>query len=112
MITISWSALIAICAAVITVSGAVSVVVKFITFLRKPEVKQTEDIQALKKRMDSVDSMLSNDKERLESLETGLKYILQSLQALLLHAIDGNDIDSLKKARDNLNSYLLEKVGR
>ena len=110
MITISWSALIAICAAVITVSGAISVVVKFITFLRKPEVKQDENIKNLSKRMDAVDTMLSTDKERLDDLETGLKYTLESLLALLSHALDGNDIDGMKKAKKHLNEYLLGKV--
>lgn len=110
MITISVSALIAICAAIVTVSGAIGVIVKFIMLLRKPEVRQNEEISKLSSRVDVVDEKLSTDKQRLDDLETGLKYTLESLLALLSHALDGNDIDGLKKAKKHLNEYLLGKV--
>lgn len=110
MITISWSALIAICAAVVTVSGAVGAIVKFITFLRRPEVKQNEELEKLTADMLSVQSKLNSDKARLDDLETGLKYTLESLLALLSHALDGNDIDGMKKAKKHLNDYLISKV--
>ena len=110
MITISVSALIAICAAIVTVSGAIGVIVKFIMFLRKPEVRQNEEISKLSSRVDAVDEKLSTDKQRLGDLETGLKYTLESLLALLSHALDGNDIDGLKKEKKHLNEYLLGKV--
>jgi hypothetical protein len=110
MITISWSALIAICAAVITVSGAVGAVVKFITFLRKPETKQNQEIADLMRRMSAVEEKLSTDKQRLDDLETGLKYTLESLFALLSHALDGNDVEGLKTAKAHLNDYLIKKV--
>lgn len=110
MITISWSALIAICAAVVTVSGAIGAIVKLIRWLKKPEVRQNENIDKLISRMDGVEDKLSKDKERLEDLETGLKYTLESLFALLSHALDGNDIDSMKKAKKHLNDYLIQKV--
>ena len=110
MITISWSALIAICAAVVTVSGAIGAIVKLIQWLKRPEVRQNENIDKLISRMDTVENTLSKDKERLGDLETGLKYTLESLLALLSHALDGNDIDSMKKAKKHLNDYLIQKV--
>lgn len=110
MITISWSALIAICAAVVTVSGAIGAIVKLIRWLKRPEVRQDENIGKLTSRMDTVENKLSKDKERLEDLETGLKYTLESLLALLSHALDGNDIDGMKKAKKHLNEYLIQKV--
>lgn len=110
MITISWSALIAICAAVITVSGAVGAIVKFVTFLRRPEVKQDQNISDLAERMSTAEGKLSRDKERIDDLETGMKYTLESLLALLSHALDGNDVDSMRKAKKHLNDYLIGKV--
>ena len=110
MITISWSALIAICAAVITLSGAVGAIVKFITFLRRPEVKQDKNISDLTDRMSEAESKLSRNKERINDLETGMKYTLESLLALLSHALDGNDVDSMRKAKKHLNDYLIGKI--
>ena len=110
MITISWSALIAICAAVVTVSGAIGAIVKLIRWFKRPEVRQDENINKLTSRMDGVEDKLLKDKERLEDLETGLKYTLESLLALLSHSLDGNDIDSIRKAKKHLNDYLIQKV--
>lgn len=117
MITISVKALLAICAAIVTASGAIGAIVKLIRWLKRPEEKQNENIDKLdakidklEKRMEAVEDKLSTDKSRLEDLETGLKLTLESLLALLSHALDGNDIDGLKKTKTDLNKYLLGKV--
>ena len=117
MITISWSALIAICAAVVTFSGAVSAIVKFVKWLKRPEEKQNANINKLNTKIDKleerievVENKLSTDKSRLEDLETGLKLTLESLLALLSHALDGNDVEGLRKSTKDLNQYLLGKV--
>ena len=38
------------------------------------------------------------------------KIIVESLQALTAHAIDGNNIEQLKNAEKNLNDYLINKI--
>jgi hypothetical protein len=35
----------------------------------------------------------------------------QALLALMSHAINGNDIDKLSRAKDDLESYLINKGG-
>jgi hypothetical protein len=42
-------------------------------------------------------------------LEEGVKVLLKSMGALLSHSIDGNNMDEMKEARDDLNSYLISK---
>ena len=36
--------------------------------------------------------------------------IVKSLQALMAHEIDGNNIEELKQAKKDIDNYLLEKV--
>ncbi len=110
MITISWSALLSICAAVVALSGAIGAIVRLIKWLKRPGEKQDENISSLERRMDDVEQKLTKNKGRLSDVEKGLRLTLESLLALMSHAIDGNDIDKLKKAKDDLNAYLLEKV--
>lgn len=55
------------------------------------------------------DSHFDSDLRRLEELEKGNKVTQKALLALISHALDGNDIDSLRKARTDLNDYLIDK---
>lgn len=73
-------------------------------------MKQTESINKLSQKTEAIEQRLDSDKQRLDDLETGLKYTLESLLALLSHAIDGNEVDGLKKAKQHLNDYLIQKV--
>lgn len=112
MVTISWGALIAICAAVVTISEAIKAIIGAVKAVRKPEHRQNEQIQKLDEQVKAIEEKLGNDKSRLDELEAGLEYTLESLLALLSHAIDGNDVDGLKTAKTHLNSYLIGKVKR
>ena len=57
----------------------------------------------------SYDSHFDSDLRRLDKLEEGNKVTQKALLALISHALDGNDIDSLRKARTDLNEYLIDK---
>lgn len=55
------------------------------------------------------DSHFDSDLKRLEELEKGNKATQKALLALISHALDGNDIESLKRARNELNEFLINK---
>lgn len=55
------------------------------------------------------DTYFNRDLQRIEALEAGTIITLESLQALLKHSIDGNEIDALKDAEANLSSYLIKR---
>lgn len=110
MVTISMSALLAICGAIVSFSAAAGAIAKAVRVIKRPQEIQDEHIDVLNERMDAVHNKLANDNERLDDLETGMQYVLESLFALLAHALDGNDIDKMKDAKDNLNTYLIAKV--
>ena len=52
-------------------------------------------------------SYATNDNKRIENLEEGGRVLLKSLGALLSHGIDGNNVDEMKLAREELNEYLI-----
>lgn len=56
-----------------------------------------------------VDTALSDNNSRIETLEEGNKVICRALIAMLSHEINGNSIDKLTKALADLNEYLIEK---
>lgn len=65
--------------------------------------------KALKEKTKKHDELLLNDHERLNREEEATAVILNSLFALLNHAITGNSHEGLKNARDNLQDHLSKR---
>ena len=64
-------------------------------------------------RFKEYDVYFKRDLTRIQNLEQGTIITLESLQALLKHSIDGNEIDRLQKADENLSNYLIARgVGK
>lgn len=87
-----------LCAIIVAIGGAMTYIVK----LFKP-------IFDMKSRVDKYQTYLNNDDLRLKELEIGNRIIQKSLIALMDHEITGNSIDKLKKARTDLQNYLIER---
>lgn len=115
-ITISevWAWIIALFMAVATIDKGIDIFKKW----RKesPEGKQDDKIADIEKRLVAIEQaiirhteLLDNDKSRFETIEAGNYVTQEALLALLSHAIDGDDDLQLRKARENLQQYLIKK---
>ena len=115
------SVLLAICAGIITISTAMNVINSWIQKRRekkqKPEDDQNERIKRIEellveynKKFEQYDMFLKNDNRRLSAIEESIKIDRRGFLALIKHAIDGNDIESLKASRKELEDYLLNKA--
>lgn len=98
-----------VCGAIVSVSAAIAVIVKVVQKAKAPEKNQNERIEKLEKEMEKFKQFFENDNRRLRKLEDGNIVTQQALLALLSHALNGNDMDSLKKAKEHLESYLTGK---
>ncbi len=98
-----------VCGAIVSVSAAIAVIVKVIQKAKAPEKTQNERIDKLESDVKSLKQYLDNDNKRLKALEEGNIVTQQALLALLSHALNGNDIDSLKEAKTKLEKYLIGK---
>ena len=110
------SMILGVCAAIVTISAAIGVLAKAIDKAKQPEAKQNARLEAIEKRLDDIDKtltkhgeFLTNDDNRFKAIEKSNKITQASLLALLKHALNGNDINSLRDAEKNLEEYLLEK---
>ena len=115
------SIVLAVCGAIITVSGAIAVIVNFVHKAKEPNKIQNERIDKLEEAVETINDRLDrgdrhfiSDDERMSSLEHEVKetnkVIIESLQALTSHAIDGNNIEQLKQSEKTLNNYLINKI--
>lgn len=106
-----YTVIISFCGAVITLSAAINIIAKLVQKIKQPEQSQTERIEVLEKKVERVERLLDNDNKRLIELERGNRVTQQALLALLSHAINGDDIDSLRKAKQEIENYLIGKEG-
>lgn len=98
-----------ICGTIVTLSAAITIIIKVVQKMKAPEKTQNERIEKLEKQMEKVNQLFDNDNKRLKTLEEGNRVTQQAILALLSHAINGNDVDSLRDAKTNLENYLIGK---
>ena len=116
-----WQLILVICGAIITVSGAISVIINLANKAKEPNKMQDQRIAALEEKVNDItdrlekgDRHFDSDQERMDALERSMKetnrVIIESLQALTAHAIDGNNSQELREAKKRLDDYLIKKV--
>ena len=103
----------AVCGAIVTVSAAMAVIGRAITKMKEPENKQDERITALEEAVKIINERLQlgnrrfeADTKQVEALEASFrcsnKIVLEGLQVLIEHDIDGNNTDRLKEMKHRL----------
>lgn len=77
--------------------------------LKAPTAALEARIEAVEKKQEQHDEFFSRDLKRIESIEEGNRVTQKALLALMSHALDGNDVERLRKAKDDLNEYLINR---
>ena len=110
------SIILGICAAIVTISAAIGVIIKAIDKARAPEAEQNSRLDTIEKRLDNIDATnekfkeyFTNDDNRFKAIEKSNKITQTALLALLKHSLNGNDVDALKTAEKSLEEYLIDK---
>ncbi len=84
-----------------------------VTLLREkakaPQKEMEHRLTQLEDKVEKLSTYSTNDNARIENLEEGGRVLLKSLGALLSHGIDGNNIQEMKLAREELNEYLIRR---
>ena len=115
-----WAVILSICGGIVTISAAVSIGFKIRDHFKKPNIEQNEEIAKLKKRQEQLEAEMrttkaefkqffKNDKNRLDAIEEGNRYMQRAMLALLSNTLDGNHKAQVEKARDDLHDYLIER---
>lgn len=75
---------------------------KIVKEIRKPN----DDLKAAVQKHSE---LLDNDNKRIKEFEDSNQMILKCLLVIINHEITGNGIETMKKARDDLQEYLINK---
>lgn len=106
-----------ICGGFITLLTLWNMIEQRIKSTKMPTTNLEERVSLLEKKLEfevkqmfvEYDARFGRDKTRIDSIEEGNRVTMRAIRALLEHSIDGNNIDGLKKSKDELNTYLENK---
>ena len=87
-----------ICGIIATVWGAY----KIIKEVKKPG-------NDLKETVKKHEEYLKKDRNEIEEIKEGNKVICKSIMTMINHELSGNDISNMRKMRDELQEYLIDK---
>lgn len=107
VITQAWAWFIAACAAVVTIVNAWKAMKDVKS--ASPNAKQNDILRIHEERLGLIEDRLSHGEERFQAIDSNNEVTQEALLALMSHAINGNDIDSLKEARDKLQHHLITR---
>ena len=79
---------------------------KFAGSPNRSQNKRLDDLELWRKE---VDRRLSTGDDHFREIDNGNRITQKAILALMKHAINGNDVDELRKAEQRLEEYLVEK---
>ena len=104
-----WTLVLAAASAVVLLSNAFEKIAKAWQAAKAPNARQDARLKALEDWKEEVDGKLTHDHERFESLDSGNRVTQRALLALLDHGIDGNNIEQMQHAKEELQNHLINR---
>ena len=97
-----------ICTCIITVGGAIKVLLEAKKALQKP-------LDQVNEKLERYDNFLNNDKKRLDKIDgvlgeltESINMLVKSNRTILYHLEDGNHTGEIKEELDELDDWLLK----
>lgn len=106
---ILWKWVLSICGMIAAVGGAAAIIAKLFAPIKRIETR----LDALEKKhaedQGNNNEKFSRDHEDIHKLDESNRHICECMLALMDHEITGNSVDRLKQARNDLNSFLINR---
>ena len=99
---------------VITAGGAQAVISRWLSPAKKFK-KSVEDnvdksaFDELKAKVEKLENYQNIDHKELKTVELGNEKICKGILAIMDHELTGNSIEKLRKTKDEIQDYLIEK---
>lgn len=107
---ITFEGVVYVIALIVAVSGVLVAIVKGWEAWRKISVR--DRVKSLEGRMSKVEARLSLGDKRFDMQSDDMGQTLETLQALIVHFISGNDHDRLREQLTSLNNYMTHRATR
>lgn len=97
-----WQMFLAMCGSIATVAGAGVIIYKVYQTAKKPDAERDRMMKEHEKKLD-------NCTYRLDNVEVGMSVMMKANLAIMNQLIDGNHLDELKKASEDIQDYLISQ---
>ena len=104
-----WTIILAGASAVVLLSNAVEKIVRAIQAAKAPGIEQDKRLEELEKRMDTFEKRQEKNTSHLTAIDDSNRVTQVALLALLDHGIDGNNIDQMRHAKEELQTHLINR---
>lgn len=102
-----WAIILSVASAIVLLSNAAEKIVVAAKAAKAPETAQNKKISELEDRLKKVETQLGQDKKQIEDSKNCNHVLTKGMLALLDHGINGNNIDQMKDARHDVETYLI-----
>ena len=104
-----WTLISSVATAIILLANAGEKIIKMVKVAKAPNDQQNDRLSVLEEWRKTVDRKLENDKTHLDNIDAGNRVTQLALLALLDHGIDGNNIDQMQHAKEELQNHLINR---
>jgi hypothetical protein len=101
--------LLAAASAIVLLANAAEKIAAAVRNAKAPNVRQDERIQKLEDDIEEIKEKLTADHDRFEVVDRGNRVTQRALLALLDHGIDGNNIEQMQHAKEELQNHLINR---
>ena len=102
-----WPTILAVASAIVLLSNAIEKIARGVKAAKAPEKRQNDEISEIKDRLNKIETKLENDKKQIDDSKECNHVLTKGMLALLEHGINGNNIDQMKDAKKDVNTYLI-----
>ena len=92
-----------------TVGNAMEKIGKLIKLAKSPNARQDKDLQELGDRVTAAEKKLASDHKSIKAFEDDIRVIMASILALLGHGLDGNNMEQMQRAKEQLQEHLINR---
>ena len=104
-----WAWILAAASAIVLLSNAWDKLVNVVQAAKAPNAKQNEEIKEIQEWRKEVDKRLARGGEHFDAIDASNRVTQLALLALLDHGIDGNNIDQMQHAKEELQTHLINR---
>lgn len=104
-----WAGVLATASAAVLLINATEKIAKVVQAAKAPNARQDEILADLLEWRKKVDQALATDLSRFDALDNGERVTQRALLALLDHGIDGNNIEQMRHAKEELQNHLINR---
>lgn len=107
IVTLLIGGILALAGAISTIGGAIEKIAKGVRAAKAPEKAQNAEIDDIKARLEKIEQKLENDNKAIADGKECNRVLTKGMFALLEHGINGNNIDQMRDAKNDVEAYLI-----